>query len=198
MPELSWQQAVTDYGKAAAGYAHSGEQLPMDRMHAATGIQEEAIELVEVVSRIWDHGGRVDNPSLVRNELQAEMGGCLWYVNYAAHVYGHTLMDVAGRILDPDDMPIRSLMNYRDLTVPLLWNAREVASYIKKEAYHGKPMVDPDELPKRLCRVWVSIARIGATYGVLATEAMLYNLAELERRHGGTSFDPTVYTEGRK
>lgn len=194
----SYQEVVKLYGDAAAGYAHSGDPTVPDRLHAAEGIQEEAIELVEVVARIYDRGGNLAAFDGLRRELLAEMGGVVWYVNYAAHVYGHTLADVL-HAFDGHSQPAAPEPNtFRDTTLPLLWNARKVASTIKKHAYHGKPMESTTDLLQYLYLTWVRVAVIGGSYGVLVREAMAFNLAELEQRHGGASFNPAVYTEGRK
>jgi NTP pyrophosphatase (non-canonical NTP hydrolase) len=192
----TYQEVVQEYGAAASGYAHSGEPTVADRLHAATGIQEEAVELAEVVARLFDQPGHRES---LRSELLGEMGGVLWYVNYAAHVYGHTLEDVmiAGRtvIPVPEHGPEGS---FQSAAMFLLSSARNVASMIRKHAYHGRPMESTDELLQRLFRVWVAVAGIGGSYGVLVREAMDYNLKELEARHGGKSFNAAVYTEGQK
>jgi NTP pyrophosphatase (non-canonical NTP hydrolase) len=187
-----YREIVQIYGERAAGYAHSGEPTVEDRLHAATGIQEEAIELVEVVTWLYAMPNR-DR----REQLLGEMGGVLWYVNYAALRYGHTLADVmaAGKdVAVETEESVPTPHSYRAITMPLLKAARDVASLIRKHAYHGRPMPSTEPLLVALYRVWAQVAIIGGTYNVLVREALAYNLAQLEERHGGVSFNPAVYT----
>lgn len=184
-------EAVADYGRAAAGYAHSGEGTPMDRMHAATGIQEEAIELHEVVEAIWDSGGNFSGA--VRNQLKAELGGVMWYINYTAHVFGHTLSDVAAAY---DGIPLPEVApgSTRHQSTKMLLAARHIASQIKKHTYHGAAMPDTKPLLRSLYMLWTHISLLALPYRVTIRDAMAYNLTELQARHGGQRFNPAVYT----
>lgn len=184
---------VMAYHNGVVGFCHEGHSNAEDRLHAATGIQEEANELLEAVALAYAVPGSVN-----RGAIKGEMGGTLWYTAYTAHTHGFDLGDVALTNTDaPEVDPVAEHESALHQAIALTVAARDVGSYIKKTTYHGKPL-DTNELRRRLWRLWRHVALVGAAYGITTHAAMWHNLAELAVRHGGESFDPTVYTAGRK
>jgi NTP pyrophosphatase (non-canonical NTP hydrolase) len=187
--------AVRRYNGYALGYCHKETATPLDKLHGATGLQEEVIELQAVLSDIWEAGGVVKPES--RAALKEECGGVMWYVSYCAHLYGVALVDVMRyglAVANGDTSDHLRAPTVRRQGDRLLVSAMRAASLIKKNAYHGRPMESTDALKGHLFDTWLHTRLCLEPYKVLILDGMLTNLEQLWKRHGGPTFRPTVYT----
>lgn len=93
--------ALREYGERAYSLAiyPKGESMASNLTYPVLGLNGEAGEVAEKLKKIIRDGSG-EMPQAKRDEIIAELGDVLWYVNACAREVNSTLEEVAGRNLD--------------------------------------------------------------------------------------------------